>query len=336
MKRLLIFHPAVMPYRQDFFNQLAEEYEVRLVLTDTVGGCRTRVWKELKSFRPDVVLTGEFGMIPLRVLMHRRLTGSHYRIVTLCDDSLPFVQGVGNFSRAHIRGRNRLSPRLDEIILSDSRVAAWFQERYQKGVWMPILSRCPLSRTALKESNEAIRTYGLAGKRVFLYAGRFVSLKNIPLLLEAYARIRDVDTALVLVGDGAQRAELEQKAKELGLSNDVIWDGWQEGVGVAKWYNIATALVLPSRVEPFGAVVGEALDGGCRVLVSDQAGAACLIDPEKNGAVFSLEGDAAETLAGLMNNERAVCPASIDQPRPSLAVYTYDDGFDRIRKVLNA
>lgn len=334
MKRLLIFHPAVMPYRKDFFNQLEEEFEMRLVLTDQ--GARARVWKELQAFRPDVVLTGEFGMIPLRVLLHRRLTGSHYRVVTLCDDSLPFVQGVGIFSRAHIWGRKGLSPRLDDIILSDSRVAARFQEKYRKGVWMPILSRCPLSRTALDESNEAIRSYGLAGKRVFLFVGRFVSLKNIPLLLEAYAQIRAADTALVLVGDGPLRPELEQMAKGMGFGKDVIWEGWQEGAGVAKWYNIATALVLPSRVEPFGAVVGEALDGGCRVLVSDQAGAACLIDPERNGAVFSLDGDAVKTLAGLMNEEKAVCPASMDTPRPSLAVYTYDEGFERVRKVLNA
>lgn len=335
MKRLQIFHPAVMPYRRDFFSQLAEEFEVRLVRTSPEGKGSVRVGKELNSFRPDVVLTGEFGMIPLRVLLHRLFTRGHYRVVTLCDDSLPFVQGIGNFSRSHIWGRKWLSSHLDDIILSDSRVAAWFQERYHKGVWMPILSRYPLNRTALKESNEAIQRYGLAGKRVFIYVGRFVSLKNIQLLLEAYAQIRGADTALALVGDGEQRAELEQKAKELGLEKEVIWDGWQEGVGVAKWYNIATALVLPSRIEPFGAVVGEALDGGCRVLVSDQAGAACLVDPGKNGRVFSLDGDAAAKLAALMDKEKAVCPASIDTPRPSLAVYTYEDGFDRVRKVLN-
>jgi len=331
--KLLIFHPARMPYRAGFFDQLAEEFPTKLVLTGEHGG--KGVWKTLNRFRPDVVFVSEFGGIPLRVLLHRALTGRRYRVITMCDDSLPFVEGVGNFSRAHVWGRRWLAPKLDELILSDERVAKWFQARYGKGVWMPILHREPLAPQALEASARTIRERNLAGKRVFLYVGRFVPEKNIGLLLESYSLMRGEDTALVLVGDGPLRPQLEAQVRSLGMEADVCFESWQEPRDVARWYNIATALILPSRVEPFGAVVGEALDGGCRVLVSDQAGAACLVDPERNGALFSPEGpDAARNLAVLMRAERGVCPESLSQPRPSLALHSYAEGFGRVRKLL--
>ena len=52
------------------------------------------------------------------------------------------------------------------------------------------------------------------------------------------------------------------------------------------YYNLAQLFVLPSRYEPFGTVVNEALLAGCFTLCSQVAGAACLIEPGRNGALF--------------------------------------------------
>ena len=60
------------------------------------------------------------------------------------------------------------------------------------------------------------------------------------------------------------------------------------GTNRYAWFQLADLLVLPSIQEPFGAVVNEALMSGCRVLVSDCAGASMLIN-EDNGSVFSTE-----------------------------------------------
>ena len=51
--------------------------------------------------------------------------------------------------------------------------------------------------------------------------------------------------------------------------------------------SLGDVFVLPSKYEPFGAVVNEALLAGCYVLCSLAAGASCLIEDGVNGNVFS-------------------------------------------------
>ena len=45
---------------------------------------------------------------------------------------------------------------------------------------------------------------------------------------------------------------------------------------------------MPSYKEPFGAVTNEALQGGCKVLISRLAGSACLVSDTINGYIISI------------------------------------------------
>lgn len=74
--------------------------------------------------------------------------------------------------------------------------------------------------------------------------------------------------------------------------------GWLEGVRLAAWYNLADIFVLPSLVEPFGAVVNDALAAGCFCLVSGRCGSSCLIRQGWNGELFDPEDE--ERLASLL------------------------------------
>ena len=76
------------------------------------------------------------------------------------------------------------------------------------------------------------------------------------------------------------------------------------------WYNIATALVLASYQEAFGAVTNEALLAGCYVLVSKKAGSACLVEPGVNGYTFNPMNE--EELVVAMKKVRD-CPITYDR-----------------------
>ena len=78
---------------------------------------------------------------------------------------------------------------------------------------------------------------------------------------------------LVYVGDGELRSELEHKASELGLSEQVFFLGFRNQTELPAIYGACDVLVLPSDFEPWGLVVNEAMACGMAVIASDQVGA---------------------------------------------------------------
>jgi len=109
---------------------------------------------------------------------------------------------------------------------------------------------------------------------VFLFVGRLSREKGLATLLEAFARLyrRMPDVRLRLVGTGPQRAELEQQIAALGIDGAVAFLGSLQDEPLSREYYGATCLVLPSRSEPWGLVVNEALSHGCPAIVSESCG----------------------------------------------------------------
>lgn len=114
-----------------------------------------------------------------------------------------------------------------------------------------------------------------------LHVGTLQPRKNIPLLLEALARLNRSETPLVLVGGkGWAYDAIFERVAALGLSNRVRFAGYVADEALPLWYNAAAALVMPSLYEGFGLPVVEALACGTPVVA---AGASSL--PEAGGDV---------------------------------------------------
>jgi glycosyltransferase involved in cell wall biosynthesis len=91
---------------------------------------------------------------------------------------------------------------------------------------------------------------------------------------------------LVIVGDGEQRAELEARTRELGL-DDVRFAGFRNQSELPRFFQLADVFVLPSRHEPWGLIVNEAMAAGCPVIVSTDVGShADLVTDGMEGWVF--------------------------------------------------
>jgi glycosyltransferase involved in cell wall biosynthesis len=128
--------------------------------------------------------------------------------------------------------------------------------------------------TALRVRREEARAgAGLpAGASVAVFVGRLIRKKGCHELLQALAHpSAPPDLHLLVVGDGVERARLEQQARDAGLTHRVHFVGFAAPADVPRWYAMADLFVLPSS-ETWGVVVLEALASGLPVLVSDQVG----------------------------------------------------------------
>jgi glycosyltransferase involved in cell wall biosynthesis len=153
--------------------------------------------------------------------------------------------------------------------------------------------------------------------RMILFLGRLIPRKGADLLIEALPQI-GIDTIKLVIagpeGESGYVAFLREKARTLGISQQVLFPGPLYEDSQKEAYVDATVFALPSRYENFGNTAAEAIACGTPVVVSDRCGIAPLVD-QRAGLVTSYDSQAiARTLKELLNNPalyqrlRAGCP----------------------------
>lgn len=131
---------------------------------------------------------------------------------------------------------------------------------------------------------------------VVLSVGNLIPVKGQELLLRAFAAIhnRFPTSSLEIIGDGPERARLQQKAKERGLAGKIHFRGRQSRAQVADAMRRATVFALPSRYEGLGCVYLEAMASGKPVIACRGQGIEEVIKTGMNGCLI-----AADDLPGL-------------------------------------
>jgi glycosyltransferase involved in cell wall biosynthesis len=156
------------------------------------------------------------------------------------------------------------------------------------------------------ELQRARERYPVEG--LLLYAGRLLPHKNVAAVLHALAFAGTPELGLLIVGTGPEQPALQELCRRLGIAQRVWFLPPQPPEQLPFYYVLADALVLPSRIEPWGLVVNEALACGMYVLCSRRAGAAYdLIQPGWNGELF--DPDVPEELAHHLRALPAQLPA---------------------------
>jgi glycosyltransferase involved in cell wall biosynthesis len=120
----------------------------------------------------------------------------------------------------------------------------------------------------------------------FIYVGRFVSVKNLDLLLNAFDKLKDPLWGLILIGDGECKTGLEKMILEKNIEGITILPSqkWNE---IPRFLTLGDIFVLPSFSETWGLVINEAMVCGLPVIVSDQCGCASdLVENKATGKVF--------------------------------------------------
>lgn len=128
-----------------------------------------------------------------------------------------------------------------------------------------------------------------AAQPMFVFCGRLDHTKGVPMLLQAFARLRSaVPTALLrIVGEGPQRELLERLVQGLGLRDIVTFRGWVPPSEVEHELADAWALVAPSLwAEPLGLVALEAIVRGIPVIASAAGGLGEIVEHGASGLLF--------------------------------------------------
>jgi len=114
-------------------------------------------------------------------------------------------------------------------------------------------------------------------------AGRLVPVKGPEFLIKAakYIISKYPDTYFIFTGDGPLENALNRKAREMGISENIIFLGWRDDV--AKIISIYDIFVLPSLNEGMGRVLAEAMALGKPIVASNIGGIPDLVIHGKNG-----------------------------------------------------
>jgi glycosyltransferase involved in cell wall biosynthesis len=114
--------------------------------------------------------------------------------------------------------------------------------------------------------------YDLGGGPVALFFGGLKARKNLPILLDAWARVapRHPEARLLVAGGGALLESLRAKAEADGVRDSVRFTGYVPEAEKAAHFNLGDVFVFPSAMEGFGLAVAEAMASGLPVVASDR------------------------------------------------------------------
>jgi len=208
----------------------------------------------------------------------------------------------------------------------------------------------------IRNSKFEIRSQQGLPEKFFLASARFLEKKNLPRLIEAYARYRVlcednrqqttdrgasvvrgpiVPWSLVVLGDGPLRSELCRLISDLQLEHCVLLPGFKQYSDLPIYYGLASTFVHASTTEPWGLVVNEAMASSLPVLVSNRCGCAPdLVEDGVNG--FSFDPYNIEQLAQLMFQVSAFQISRLSEMGTASRRIITDWGPDRFASGLKA
>ncbi|MGH8605404.1 MAG: glycosyltransferase, partial [Gammaproteobacteria bacterium] len=129
----------------------------------------------------------------------------------------------------------------------------------------------PIVRPELKEKAGAPLNhpwFGNGEPPVVLGVGRLTAQKDFPTLIHAFARVREAQTArLLILGEGEERPVLESLIRQLDLEKDVSLPGFE--ANPYAYMARASLFVLSSRWEGLPGVLIEALYCGAPLVATD-------------------------------------------------------------------
>jgi glycosyltransferase involved in cell wall biosynthesis len=250
-----------------------------------------RLLRHWEKQRPDVLYIATEGPLGLSALRAAR----RLQIPVVSGFHTNFQQytghyGVGLLSRALIHylrwfhNRSRMT-----LVPSASQQSELLRRGFER---LRLLARGVDSQLfhPSKRSLALRRSWGLGeGDIAVLHVGRLAAEKNLGLLLKSFLALQVAypqrRLKLVLVGDGPQRASLQQQLP------DAIFCGLQRGEALATHYASGDLFLFPSLSETFGNVLLEALASGLGVAAFDQAAAAQHIRHGHNGTLAGAEDE---------------------------------------------
>ncbi|NCD68783.1 N-acetyl-alpha-D-glucosaminyl L-malate synthase BshA [Mucilaginibacter agri] len=127
-----------------------------------------------------------------------------------------------------------------------------------------------MSRFSLKPKDHFKKAIAPEGEKILVHTSNFRRVKHAQDVVRIFAKVNAVlPSKLLMVGDGQDRPECEQLARDLGVSENVRFLGKQDAV--EEILSVSDLFLMPSQSESFGLAALEAM--ACKVpVVSSNTG----------------------------------------------------------------
>ena len=124
------------------------------------------------------------------------------------------------------------------------------------------------------DGNEIRSRFSWDDNFVLVTMGRLTKEKNFEILLESASKViaQDSNVRLLVIGDGPQRDELENLARELGITDQTVFTGRVSFNEVPSYLKAGDLFCYSSVTETQGLVTMEALSAGLPVVAVDATG----------------------------------------------------------------
>jgi glycosyltransferase involved in cell wall biosynthesis len=297
--RVMLLTSIIAPYRIPVFNALATRDDIELRVVYLAETAPHRAWpvyrdeirhdyavmrevvvvpagssylhvsrglpREVASWRPHVVVAGGWDQPPLlfAYLLRRRW-------------GYAFAWWVESTER-DVRGLIRLPTALKRLLVrgADSVVVPGSaSSRYVFSLGAPpekVVIAPNAVDTRFFASRGLDESSTPEGCR-FLYVGRLHRVKGLDVLLDAWGLLDDRMAVLTVVGDGPARRDLQRRVGRARASS-VRMLGHLDREALAAEYALADVFVFPSRSDPWGLVLNEAMASGLPVISTSAPGA---------------------------------------------------------------
>lgn len=158
-------------------------------------------------------------------------------------------------------------------------------EKYSPGVSCVILRNGISVSEFTSAPGNLVKPY--VNEKMVFAIGRLVEQKGFDLLLAAWKQVTYPLATLVIAGDGPELSSLKQLVADYGLKDTVRFVGFVDRHELAAYFHSATMFVLPSRHEPFGLVVLEAMASRIPVIAYAVGGVPEFVIDGKNGILVT-------------------------------------------------
>ena len=145
-----------------------------------------------------------------------------------------------------------------------------------------------------------------------MFASKLQHKKGIDILLEAIKNINNNEffvkrSEFWVIGNGELNTFCRNFIKNNKIQN-VKFFGFQNQRQLRSFYHKSDVLILPSRFEPWGLVINEAMAAGNAIIASNKVGAGFDLVTNKNGKIFESENikDLENKIIYFINNKKNI------------------------------
>lgn len=186
------------------------------------------------------------------------------------------------------------------------------QEDFQKqGIIVPNVIEIDKYAFHIEERRRIRTEFGInENTKVLGFIGHLTEIKNPRFLIDLSAEfLKDEDVMLLIIGDGPQKDELENRVSLLGLEEKVIFTGIRKDIGALL--SSMDLYVCTSKSEGFGIVLLEALANGLCFIAEKNAIVKEIADLGRSEFINGFENQAQWilTIKKMLNSGRDYVPS---------------------------